>query len=317
MRFVVTAVLALFLFPISLRAEDAHADWLKQFAYTPAKFDAQVEDRADRDDWKQVLVKFPSPVTTKVTENNTVHAHIFRPKKAGGAGVIILPIWKGHGLDLEFMIAGRLAKEGITALVMPLPYQFERAPEGHGSGDMTVSADLERTREAVIQAVIDVKRCAQWLVESEGCARERLGVMGTSLGGHVAALVWATDPEFKAGATVLAGGNIHELFWNESNETKDIKAELLKRGMTLDELAKQLKPYDAITYAMPSRKPGLLMIAAKDDTVVPIANVRALRDAFDHPKLIIYPGTHYTVGIRITDILSDLAGHFGRELAAK
>jgi hypothetical protein len=59
------------------------------------------------------------------------------------------------------------------------------------------------------------------------------------------------------------------------------------------------------------------MIAAKDDPVVPIGNVRALRDAFDHPKLVVYPGTHYTVGLRIVDILDDLAKHFSRELAAK
>lgn len=299
-------------------AEDGLPEALHQFDYTPATFESKSEDRLDREDWKQVKVTFPSPVETKTAENNTVHAHLFRPKKnATGAGVVILPIWKGRGLDLEFMVAGRLAKEGIAALVMELPYQFDRAPEGHRSGDMTVSSDLERTREAFVQGVKDVKRCAQWLVETEKCDVKRLGIMGTSLGGHFAALVWATDHEFKAGATVLAGGNIHELFWNGSSETKEIKAELQARGMKVEELAKMLKPYDPITWAGPERKGGLLMIAAKDDTVVPIDNVRALRDAFDRPRLIVYPGTHYTVGLRIADILDDLAGHFSKELLAK
>ncbi len=306
------------LLPALASAEDGLPEALHQFDYTRAEFASKTEERADREDWKQIKVTFPSPVETKTVENNTVHAHLYRPKKnATGAGVVILPIWKGSGLDLEFMVAGRLAKEGIAALVMELPYQFDRAPAGHRSGDMTVSSDLERTREAFVQGVKDVKRCAQWLVDSEKCDAARLGIMGTSLGGHFAALVWATDREFKAGATVLAGGNIHELFWNGSSETKEIKAELEGRGMKLEELAKLMKPFDPITWASPERKAGLLMIAAKDDPVVPIENVRALRDAFDRPRLIVYPGTHYTVGLRIADILDDLAGHFAKELAAK
>jgi dienelactone hydrolase len=214
-----------------------------------------------------------------VVENNTVHAHLFEPGAVTGTAVIVLPIWKGRGLDLEFMVAQRLATRGITALVLELPYQFQRAPEGHRSGDMTVSSDLERTRSAVVQAVKDVKRAAQWLAEARGADPKRMGIMGTSLGGHIAALVWATDRSFRAGATVLAGGNIHELFWNGSNETKEIKAELEARGVTLQDLAALMRPFDAKTWATAERGKGLLMIGASDDPVVPLANVRARGDA--------------------------------------
>ena len=316
MRFAFPCVLVLVLAGAA-RSEDPRVAWLRQFDVDGSKFESKVEERMKRDEWTQLKVTFPSPVETKVTENNTVHAHLFRPVKPTGAGVVVLPIWKGLGLDLEFMIAQRLAKTGLSVLVMELPYQFDRAPEGHRSGDMTVSSDLERTGLAMVQGVKDVKRCARWLVEHEACDAKRLGIMGTSLGGHVAALVWATDRNFKAGATVLAGGNVHELFWNGSNETKEIKAELEAKGVTLQDLVPLMKPFDAITYASDERKAGLLMIAAKDDPVVPIANVRALRDAFGQPRLLVYPGTHYTVALRIADILDDLSQHFAKELAAE
>ncbi|MEK7467519.1 MAG: prolyl oligopeptidase family serine peptidase [Planctomycetota bacterium] len=316
MRLVTPCLLAIALSGAA-HAEDPRVAWLRQFEVDAVKFDSTIEERLKREEWTQLKVTFPSPVETKVSENNTVHAHLFRPAKPTGAGVVVLPIWKGRGLDLEFMIAQRLAKTGLSVLVMELPYQFDRAPEGHRSGDMTVSSDLERTGEAMVQGVKDVKRCAQWLTEHEQCDAKRLGIMGTSLGGHVAALVWATDRKFKAGATVLAGGNVHELFWNGSNETKEIKAELEARGVTLKDLEPLMKPFDAITYASSERKAGLLMIAAKDDPVVPIANVRALRDAFGQPRLVTYPGTHYTVALRIADILDDLSAHFATELAGK
>lgn len=305
----------LLLAAVAARAEESREEWLKQFAYEKTKFEAKVEERADRDTWKQLHVTFPSTTKTDVDENNTIHGHVFRPKSPNGVGVIVLPIWKGSKLDLEYMVGARLAKDGVTAFVMPLPYQFERAPKDERSGNLTLSSDIERDRGMIQQAVKDVKRCAQWLVESMECDGKRMGIMGTSLGGHVAALVWATDTEFKAGVTVLAGGNIHELFWNGSSETKEIKAELEAKGVKLADLAEEMKPYDAITYATKERKAGLLMIAAKDDPVVPIANVRALRDAFDHARLIVYPGNHYTVGLRIADILDDVSRHFAKELA--
>jgi len=289
---------------------------LREFAYTPSKFEATVEAREERDGWAHSKVTFPSAVETKTPENNTVHAHLVMPKKSGtGAAVIILPIWKGRGLDLEMIVAQRLAKEGIAAFVMVLPYQFDRAPDGRKSGDLTVSADLERNHEAVVQAVKDVKRSAQWLVESRGIDKDRLGLMGISLGGHIAALIWAMDPEFRAGLTALAGGNVHELLWNESDETRDIKKELVAGGMTLEKLAEMTKPYDPATWATPARRDGLMMIAALDDPVVPIHNVRALRDAFGKPPLVIYPGTHYSVALNIVAILDDIAGHFVKELA--
>jgi hypothetical protein len=121
-------------------------------------------------------------------------------------------------------------------------------------------------------------------------------------------------PEFSAACTVLAGGNVHELFWNESDETKEIKAKLKAGGMTVERLAELTRPFDAVTYATGERKAGLLMIGAKDDPVVPIRNVRALRDAFGGARLLVYPGNHYSAIMSLGAMLDDIAGHFRREL---
>jgi dienelactone hydrolase len=303
------AIASLLTLPLAASAESVE-EWRKAFATPDAKFEAAVEERLDRNDYKQFKVTFPSPVETSIEENNTVHGHLFEPKKKTGAAVIVLPIWKGRGLDLEFMVGQRLALKGMTAFVMELPYQFSRAPDGRRSGDLTVSSDLERSRDAVVQGVKDARRAARWLVDARGADGRKLGVTGISLGGHIAALAWAVAPEFDACATVLAGGNVHELFWNESSETKEIKEELEGKGVTLGQLAELMKPYDPITFATPERGRGLLMIGAKDDPVVPIRNVRALRDAFGGPRLIVYPGNHYSVVLSIADILGDLSAHF-------
>lgn len=297
-----------------VHAEDPTEQALRSFAYEPVKFEAAVEKRLERDKWTQFKVTFPSPTVTDVESNNTVHGHLVVPNAKWTAAVIVLPIWKGGGPDLELMVARRLAQDGVAALVMALPYQFERAPRGKRSGALTVSSDLERTRASMVQAIRDVRRSAQWLVEDRGADPKRLGIMGISLGGHVAALAWAVEPRFRAAVTVLAGGNVHELFWNESSETKEIKEELQAKGVTLEQLAALMKPYDAVTYATKERKKGLLLIGAKDDPVVPIRNVRALRDAFGGPRLIVFPGNHYSVIIAMGDILGDVSEHFRREL---
>ncbi|MBI2923143.1 MAG: alpha/beta hydrolase family protein [Planctomycetes bacterium] len=296
------------------RAEDPTAEALRAFAYEPVKFETKFEKRLERDKWTQYKVEFPSPTVTDTESNNTVHGHLVVPKGKWTAAVIVLPIWKGGGPNLELMVARRLAEDGVAGFVMALPYQFERSPEGKRSGALTVSSDLERTRQSVIQAIRDVRRSAQWLVEDRGADPKRLGIMGISLGGHIAALAWAVEPKFHAAVTVLAGGNIHELFWNESDETKEIKEELQAKGVTLEQLATLMKPYDAVTYATKERKQGLLLIGSKDDPVVPIRNVRALRDAFGGPRLIVFPGNHYSVIVAMGDILGDVSAHFRKEL---
>ncbi|HVW01407.1 MAG TPA: hypothetical protein VHB77_13735 [Planctomycetaceae bacterium] len=61
-------------------------------------------------------ITFPTPVSTDIAENNTVHAHYFQPAGEGPfPGVIVLHILGGD-FELSQTIANSLARRGVAAL---------------------------------------------------------------------------------------------------------------------------------------------------------------------------------------------------------
>jgi hypothetical protein len=71
-------------------------------------------------------VRFPSQVTTDVTVNNTVYGDYFQPAGKGPfPGVVVLHILGGE-FSMSRMIANGLARDGVAALFIKLPYYGER-----------------------------------------------------------------------------------------------------------------------------------------------------------------------------------------------
>src|SRR5690349_7479845 len=100
---------------------------------------------------------FPSPVTTKYPENNTVHADYYVPKGKGPfPGVIILDILDGSHV-VSRGIATVLAAHGIAGLCVQMPYYGPRRPKAEKV--RLLSPDITHTMDAIRQTVLD-NRCA-------------------------------------------------------------------------------------------------------------------------------------------------------------
>ncbi len=250
---------------------------------------------------------FPSPTPSGVPENDRVPLTLYRPNRGNGAAVLVLPIWKGRDDILEEIIARRLAQEGFLAAVMPLAYQFERAPPGIRSGDWTLSADLPRTRFALSQSVEDARRAADLLLRERA---GRLAVLGVSLGGHVASAVYSTDERFGAGAFLLAGGDVAETIWLASRETAQIKAALERAGVTREALGETLRTLDPATYASPARRDGAFLVGALADRIVPPDSVEALWSAYGEPRLRWIHANHYSGVLFLPSLLGEVSEHF-------
>ena len=90
-----------------------------------------------------------------------------------------------------------LARFGVTALRLSLPYHDQRRPAELERAEYIVSSNVGRTLHANRQAVLDAKRAIDWLA-SQGY--DRIGVLGTSLGSCLSMLTMAHDPRVRAGA---------------------------------------------------------------------------------------------------------------------
>jgi dienelactone hydrolase len=255
-------------------------------------------------------VTFTSPVRSGQSGNDRFVAELFLPQDPAGV-VVQLPHWKEDNPAAQRLLALALAGRGLAVLLLPLPYQYGRAPDGVGSGSWTLSHDLARTREASFQGVADVVRASLWLERERGFPAARQGVLGTSLGGHVAALAMGLHPDrFRAGVFLLAGADIGGVFLEENGVTDGIRRELVRRGVTSSEARSLVAPLDPGPHGHPDRGGDVLLVAGDADRVVPPERAEALARAWGGARIRWFPGGHYGIVRVLPAVMAEAADHF-------
>jgi len=248
-------------------------------------------------------LRFTSPVNTPYPENNTVHGQWFAPPERPSnkprrrkVAAVVLPHWNASATQHAALCAG-IAKFGIHALRVSLPYHDFRMPAELERADYAVSSNLGRTIDATRQAVIDTRCCVDWL-EQQGF--ESIGIVGTSLGSCYAYLASVHDPRLKVNVFNHCSTYVADVVW-EGLSTQHIR-QGLETNVTLEQLR---EAWDVISppnyverYAGMGKKP--LFLYARYDTTFPtrfseqvIAKAREL--GFEH-RAVALPCGHYSLG---------------------
>ncbi|HEX2489159.1 MAG TPA: hypothetical protein VHR27_07135, partial [Blastocatellia bacterium] len=107
------------------------------------------------------LLKFPSAVITPYEKNNLAYARFF-PAATGDCAVIVSPQWNAKE-DSHVALCRGLNRFGVSALRLSLPFHDQRTLDGFTRADFLVSANIGRTIQSVRQAVLDIRRAADWL----------------------------------------------------------------------------------------------------------------------------------------------------------
>lgn len=154
-------------------------------------------------------VRFPSAIRTRWERNNTVVARYIPAASPTKRAVIVLPQWNADG-ESHVALGRILARFGISALRLSLPYHDQRMPEELERADYMVSANVGRTLQACRQAVVDVRQCVDWL-ESRGY--ESIGITGTSIGSCVSFLAHVHEPRLRAGVFNHVSSYFADVVW--------------------------------------------------------------------------------------------------------
>jgi hypothetical protein len=244
-------------------------------------------------------LRFTSPVRTPYPENNTVHGQWFAAAEKPGrrrTAVVVLPHWNAQATQHNSLCAG-IAKLGIHALRLSLPYHDFRMPPELERADYAVSSNIGRTIDATRQAVIDTRCCVDWL-EQQGF--ESIGIVGTSLGSCYAYLASVHDPRLKVNVFNHCSTYFADVVW-EGLSTQHIR-QGLETAVTLEQLR---EAWDVISppnyverYAQMDKRP--LFLYARYDTTFPtrfseqvVAKARELR--MNH-RAVALPCGHYSLG---------------------
>ena len=245
------------------------------------------------------LLRFTSAVETPYHENNRVHGQWFparRKPKAKKIAALVLPHWNASAGQHGGLCAG-MARLGISALRLSLPYHDYRMPAELQRADYAVSSNVARTIDATRQAVIDARSAVDWL-EAEGY--ERIALVGTSLGSCYAFLTSVHDPRIEVNVFNLCSTYFADVVW-EGLSSQHIR-QGIESAITLEQLREAwmvISPPSYIErYARMKKKS--LFIYARYDTTFPlhfseqvVATAREL--GLDH-KAVALPCGHYTLG---------------------
>lgn len=241
-------------------------------------------------------LRFPSAVTTPHIENNTVRLRYFpadqRPQ--GRRATLVLPQWNSDP-EAHVGLCQLLARVGISALRLSLPYHDDRMPPELERADYIVSPNIGRTLHANRQAVLDARRAIAWLAAQ---GYERIGILGTSLGSCLAMLTAAHEPLIKAAALNHISPFFADVVW-EGISTTHVRAGL-DGAIALDALRRCWLPISPRPYIDRMRNTPSLLIYARYDLSFPVRLSRQLvQDFTTHGiphEVAVMPCGHYTIG---------------------
>ena len=267
---------------------------------TPAFFDTPPTTDYDFDAQKGEL-RFPSALTTPHPENNTVLARWFpagepdRSEAKAGRAVVVLPQWNSD-VEGHIGLSRLLARFGVSALRLSLPYHDARMPPELTRADYIVSANIARTIQVCRQAVLDARRAVAWLALQ---GYDRIGILGTSLGSCLAMLTSAHEPRIRAQALNHVSPWFADVVWRGLS-TRHVR-ESLDGNVTLDELRELWRPINPWSYLDRVAHAKTLLVYARYDLTFPVDLSRLLVDEFARRRLphevSVLPCGHYSTGI--------------------
>ena len=248
-------------------------------------------------------LRFQSALQTPHEANNTVVARWFpsaaaRASKARGQrgpAVIVMPQWNADAGG-HIGLAQLLARFGISALRLSLPYHDARMPPELSRADYIVSANVVRTLQVCRQAVLDARRAIDWL-EDEGF--DRIGMLGTSLGSCLSMLTTVHEPRVRAAALNHVSPWFADVVWRGLS-TRHVRAGL-EGHITLDALRELWQPISPYAYLGRSWPAHSLLVYARYDLTFPVDLSRILVKAYaDHGiahNVSTLPCGHYSSGM--------------------
>lgn len=172
-------------------------------------------------------------------------------------------------------IAEELSDQGLAVL----RFDFRGCGDSQGKLEETTLTG----RMADLEAVLD-------FIDQKPEIDNRIGVLGSSLGGCVSILVAAEDRRVKAVVTLATPAHLTELFWEKGYYRSE--GFRLKRAFLDD-----IRRYDLVE-AMGRLNCPILIVHGEADRQVPIHHAHALYESTGQPKgLRVIPGADH----RLTD----------------
>ena len=221
--------------------------------------------------------------------------------------VLCLPILAG-GEDLIWAIGKGMADRGyVVAWTRRVASALKPGQRG---------AELEQLFR---RTVVHDRALLAWARRQPEVDASRLASLGVSFGGMVGTALLAVEPDVRAGALCLAGGDLADLIHvtSEGRARSWLRWRQQEDGIGAFELTREIEreagsdPMRMGVYVATDRT---FLITATLDTVVPVAFQDLLWESLGRPQRMRIPTGHYSAALALGSILSAIDGFFRQRL---
>ncbi len=274
-----------------------------------AKFSYQLKPHRRLPSSKTTIyqLSYPSPYKSPHPENNTVYAEYAVPDGPGPFPAVIVLDITGGDQTLSRLMSLHFSRNGIAALFVQMAYYGPRRPAG--SRERLLSPDVPKTVAAVTQTVQDLRWAAAWLQSRPEVDGKRLGIVGTSLGSFVAAVTCEMEPRLGRVGVLLGGGGFVQAFYDRPDAWW-FRLIYKALGGTRETMLAAIAPVDPLTCAANLKRRECLILAGKQDEIVPPVMAEMLWKASGEQRIVWYDCSHYGAIIYAADALDHLTKHF-------
>jgi 1-acyl-sn-glycerol-3-phosphate acyltransferase len=250
-------------------------------------------------DSRMATLSWRSPIETAFVANNTARVDFFRTDArtwTGAPTVFLLHALMSSSPTGYYRWAERFNELGWNACFVHLPYHFSRVPTGYWNGELAITPDLIRNAEGLRQGVIELRQIME-LLRGHGC--HEFGVLATSYGGWVGALLTLVESDFRFVALMSPIVNVEQAIWR-SPAARRIRHELVQANIERTLVARHFhlsSPLHGRPVCDPTR---ILFVTGEFDSIVPPAEIEAIHQTW-----------------RGSELLRVRQGHFGHRMMRK
>ncbi|HET9419138.1 MAG TPA: 1-acyl-sn-glycerol-3-phosphate acyltransferase [Chthoniobacterales bacterium] len=242
----------------------ADCEKLSVHEYYYAQDDVDVAAALDNGTTPRILT-WRSPIQTRFPANDMARVDLFPSKRGWNATPTVLML---HALlSATHFGYRRLARSfnerGWNACFVHLPYHYSRVPRGYWNGELAITADLIRNAEGLRQGVMEVRQLLRAL-RKMGCSE--VGILGTSYGGWIGALLAAVERDLRFVALMAPIVNVEHAIW-QSPGTASMRKELRRMSIEPALVARHFH-LSSPTHIQPACDPGrVLFVSGEFDTI--------------------------------------------------
>jgi 1-acyl-sn-glycerol-3-phosphate acyltransferase len=235
-------------------------------------------------------VTWRSPIDTKFPANNIARADFFPCARGWSAPTVVML----HALMSASHIgyrrwAARFNELGWNACFVHLPYHYSRVPLGYWNGELAITADLIRNAEGLRQGVIEVRQLIAALRE-RGC--REFGILGTSYGGWIGALLATVERDFRFVALMAPIVNVEHAIW-ESPASAFMRRELHRANIERSLVARHFH-LSSPTHNQPLCSADcVLFVAGEFDLIARPADIEKIQQKWGGSELLRVPQGHF------------------------